>query len=165
MADTKEASVCDICGGTGILFSSSYSSDAGAFDSEEPQFFTERPDYRPPTIERCDKCRKYANDDEAMEAIQALWGKHHIAEQKKDPVKASALKMVCDAVDSYMFDENMDEVDRRMDVGGKTWQFKQAFSGDNLLEVACAPGGTRESYRVYTIELLEVRTEDDNDES
>jgi len=61
---------CKSCDGLGLMFIPSYGSD-GLPDGDEPHF-ANPPDYKPPTIERCDTCRQYKNDDEAMKAVRKI---------------------------------------------------------------------------------------------
>lgn len=64
---------CEACDGLGLLFNPSHSDED--FDGGEPHF-TARPNYKPPTVERCDACKMYASDDEALNVLRAVFVKH-----------------------------------------------------------------------------------------
>lgn len=58
---SEEPAACEECGGVGILF-------APSVRTREDQFS------RPPTIERCDACKQFASDNEAMAELRIICG-------------------------------------------------------------------------------------------
>lgn len=65
---------CELCGGLGLIINPSHIDD-GLPTGDEP-YFTDVPSYQPPTIERCDLCKIYNNDDEAMNVLRAMFINH-----------------------------------------------------------------------------------------